>query len=105
MAQIKNKNKYPLITPKDKDYIVATQESTGKTRSILVRDLMTKFQEDVDIKQAPIKEIKLGEQELNIENFEVVIPNQLSNYENDMGYESSEGFTPTEYDKIIKVKI
>lgn len=92
MAQIKNKKKYPLITPKDKDFLVATQESTGKTRSISVGDLSQHIVDKIPNTggDAPIKDIKFKGESLPVVDKSVEIPSKLSEFDNDLEIKTQE---------------
>lgn len=87
MGQIKNKKKYPLITPRDKDFLVATQESTGKTRSISVGDLSQYVIDKVPSGgiEPPITKIKFKEDILPIVDKTVEIPSDLSDFNDKNG--------------------
>lgn len=106
MAKISKTEVYPLKTPLSKeDFSIGTQASTGKTISLSVEEISKVVQEEIEVITAPIKEMVFNNESLEIENFKVELPSNLSLFNNDVGFEDTSGFIPFDYSSLLTTEI
>lgn len=82
MAKINNKKRYKITPITAEDLLLGTQLTTGKTSNFQVEDLVDIVQERFN--EVLIETITFGEDELEIIDKNVTLPNKLSQFENDL---------------------